>query len=164
VRIPISSAYREGEVYALGKLESGRLSRGDELILVPSAVPVTVTQILIADTPVETAESGDMVRLKVSLPRSSGDEDIPAGACLCSPLPPPQPVTRFQVCPYLSLSPSLSLPFSHSVLPFPCLSLSHSGQCIRQPFARPLASCLRALTIQRARAHAANILNSNRRP
>jgi peptide chain release factor subunit 3 len=75
VRIPISSAYRDGDVYALGKLESGRLSCGDELLLLPPAHMVKVTQILISDAEVEMAESGDMVRLKVSLPKSCGEED-----------------------------------------------------------------------------------------
>ena len=83
LRILVSSAYREGEVFALGKVESGKVDVGRDLVLMPGAKGVKVLQILVDDDDFPTAEAGDIVRLKVSMAKGYGEDDVTPGSVLC---------------------------------------------------------------------------------
>ena len=45
LRIPVSSAYRDGEVFVMGKIESGRVAVGQDLVLMPKGLSAKVLQV-----------------------------------------------------------------------------------------------------------------------
>ncbi|EKX45172.1 hypothetical protein GUITHDRAFT_94733 [Guillardia theta CCMP2712] len=65
VRFQVSCAYRETDVYLLGKLECGVIRAGEELLLLPDNSVITITQIFFESTSVEESSAGDILRLKV---------------------------------------------------------------------------------------------------
>jgi len=78
VRFQVSCAYRETDVYLLGKLECGVIRAGEELLLLPDNSVITITQIFFESTSVEESSAGDILRLKVK----GCTEDVPAGSIL----------------------------------------------------------------------------------
>jgi len=67
VRVPITDKYRDrGLTTVLGKIESGVITKGDQLVFVPNKIPVEVMSIMISDTvTVRTAKAGENVKITV---------------------------------------------------------------------------------------------------
>ncbi|RMX52686.1 hypothetical protein pdam_00004235 [Pocillopora damicornis] len=71
LRIPISERYKDMGTVVLGKVESGKLSKGETLLLMPNKVSVEVLGIIF-----DEEERGAAV---------AGDNDVSPGFVLCSP-------------------------------------------------------------------------------
>jgi len=94
VMIPISEKYKDMGTVVVGKIESGRLRKGDNMLLMPNKVPVEVAGItneMDEETPV--ALCGDNVRVRL---RGIDDEDITPGFVLTSPSKPVHSVRAFE--------------------------------------------------------------------
>ena len=92
LRVPILDRYQERGTIAMGKVESGLLESGKKLIIMPTKMAVTVTQVFINDLPVRTAKPGENVTMKVNV---NGDE-IQKGFVLCEPVNPILHVSSFK--------------------------------------------------------------------
>ncbi|KAM7535702.1 hypothetical protein Aperf_G00000088999 [Anoplocephala perfoliata] len=82
LRIPISDRFKDMGTYIVGKIESGSLTRGQTLTMMPNRVSVEVIQILIDDVEVDGSVAGDNVKLKL---KNVEEEDVSPGFVLCSP-------------------------------------------------------------------------------
>lgn len=82
LRIPLSERYKDMGTIVLGKVESGKLDKGEALMLMPNKVPVEVLGITFDEEERSTALAGDNVKLKL---RGIEEEDISPGFVLCSP-------------------------------------------------------------------------------
>ncbi|VDL62729.1 unnamed protein product [Hymenolepis diminuta] len=82
LRIPISDRFKDMGTYVVGKIESGSLTRGMTLTMMPNRVSVEVLQILNDDEEVEGSAAGDNVKLKL---KNVEEEDVSPGFVLCSP-------------------------------------------------------------------------------
>ncbi|KAF9534359.1 eukaryotic polypeptide chain release factor 3 [Crepidotus variabilis] len=92
--MPISEKYKDMGTVVVGKIESGHLKKGDNLILMPNKTPVEVTAIHNEmEDEVERALSGDNVRIRL---RGVDDEDISPGFVLTSPNKPIHAVRQFE--------------------------------------------------------------------
>jgi len=82
LRIPITDKYRDrGMTTVLGKIESGQISKGDQLVFIPNKIPVEVTQIMINDiSTVRTAKAGENVKVVL---RGVDEDQIHRGFVLC---------------------------------------------------------------------------------
>lgn len=82
LRIPLSERYKDMGTVVLGKVESGRISKGDSLMLMPNKVPVEVLGIVFDEEERSGAVAGDNVKLKL---RGIEEEDVSPGFVLCTP-------------------------------------------------------------------------------
>ncbi|KAK2571598.1 Eukaryotic peptide chain release factor GTP-binding subunit ERF3B [Acropora cervicornis] len=82
LRIPLSERYKDMGTIVLGKVESGKLDKGEALMLMPNKVPVEVLGITFDEEERSAALAGDNVKLKL---RGIEEEDISPGFVLCSP-------------------------------------------------------------------------------
>lgn len=82
LRVPISERYKDMGTVVLGKVESGKLSKGDSLMLMPNKVPVEVLGIIFDEEERSGALAGDNVKLKL---RGIEEEDVSPGFVLCAP-------------------------------------------------------------------------------
>ncbi|KAF8529198.1 P-loop containing nucleoside triphosphate hydrolase protein [Hysterangium stoloniferum] len=92
--IPISEKYKDMGTIVVGKIECGRLHKGDTLVLMPNHTHVEVSAIyneLEAELP--AAQCGDNVRIRI---RGIDDEDISPGFVLTSPNNPVRAVRQFE--------------------------------------------------------------------
>lgn len=79
-RMPIVDKYKDMGTIVMGKLESGKVAKNDTLMLMPNSTQVQVSDILIDDEEVDSADCGDNVKLKL---RNVEEEDVSAGFVLC---------------------------------------------------------------------------------
>jgi peptide chain release factor subunit 3 len=92
--LPVSEKYNELGTMVMGKIESGRVKKGDSLLLMPNKHQVEVAAIY-----TETAEEldaafcGDNIRLRL---RGVNDEEVQPGFVLTSPQNPVKAVTAFK--------------------------------------------------------------------
>ncbi|KAG8966682.1 translation termination factor GTPase eRF3 [Tulasnella sp. 419] len=92
--MPISEKYKDMGTVVVGKIESGRLRKGDTLLLMPNKVTVEVAAINNEmEEEVPYALSGDNVRIRL---RGIEDEDISPGFVLTSPNKPVHAVKQFE--------------------------------------------------------------------
>ncbi|KAJ7340250.1 Eukaryotic peptide chain release factor GTP-binding subunit ERF3A [Desmophyllum pertusum] len=82
LRVPISERYKDMGTVVLGKVESGKLAKGDSLLLMPNKVPVEVLGIIFDEEEKSGAVAGDNVKLKL---RGVEEEDVSPGFVLCAP-------------------------------------------------------------------------------
>lgn len=82
LRIPISERYKDMGTVVLGKVESGKLNKGDSLLLMPNKVSVEVLGIIFDEEERSGAVAGDNVKLKL---RGVEEEDVSPGFVLCAP-------------------------------------------------------------------------------
>jgi bifunctional enzyme CysN/CysC len=75
-----------------GTVVSGRVSRGDELMAIPSGVTVRVASILVGERQTETVQAGSAVALTLE-----GEHDIVRGDLLVSPKARPEVADQFKV-------------------------------------------------------------------
>lgn len=93
VIMPVSEKYKDMGTIVVGKLESGRLRRGDSLLMMPNHVTVEVSTIYNElEDEVPSGFAGDNVRVRL---RGVDDEDISPGFVLTSPGRPVHAVKQF---------------------------------------------------------------------
>ncbi|KAG8832127.1 translation termination factor GTPase eRF3 [Serendipita sp. 399] len=93
VMIPVSEKYKDMGTLIVGKIESGRVRKGDPLLMMPNHVSVEVTALYNEmEEEILSAFSGDNVRLRL---RGVDDEDISPGFVLTSPAKPVHAVKQF---------------------------------------------------------------------
>lgn len=94
VMMPVSEKYKDMGTIVVGKLESGRLRRGDILLLMPNHTSVEVSAIFNElEDEVQSAFCGDNVRIRL---KGVDDEDISTGFVLTSPANPVHAVRQFE--------------------------------------------------------------------
>ncbi|KAH7107967.1 eukaryotic polypeptide chain release factor 3 [Auriculariales sp. MPI-PUGE-AT-0066] len=92
--IPVSEKYKDMGTIVVGKIESGRLRKGDTLLLMPNRSTVDVAAIYNEmEEEVPGAISGDNVRIRL---RGVDDEEINPGFVLTSPSKPVHAVRQFE--------------------------------------------------------------------
>uniref|UniRef100_A0A0W0FCN6 Eukaryotic peptide chain release factor GTP-binding subunit n=1 Tax=Moniliophthora roreri TaxID=221103 RepID=A0A0W0FCN6_MONRR len=92
--MPVSEKYKDMGTIVVGKIESGHIRKGDELLLMPNKDVVEVTALYSEmDDELEYAVCGDNVRLRL---RGVDDEDISPGFVLTSLLKPIHAVRQFE--------------------------------------------------------------------
>jgi len=92
--MPISEKYKDMGTVIVGKIESGHIKKGENLLLMPNKVPVEVAAIYTElEEEVERALCGDNVRIRI---RGIDDEDISPGFVLSSPIKPIHSVRQFE--------------------------------------------------------------------
>lgn len=92
--MPISEKYKDMGTIVVGKIESGHLTKGESLILMPNKVEVKVAALFNElEEEVNTAFVGDNVRIRLN---GIDDEDINPGYVLTSPSKPIHAVTKFE--------------------------------------------------------------------
>ncbi|TEB36783.1 hypothetical protein FA13DRAFT_1762080 [Coprinellus micaceus] len=92
--MPISEKYKDMGTIVVGKVESGHLSKGESLILMPNKVEVKVSALFNEiEEEVNTAFVGDNVRIRLN---GVDDEDVTPGYVLSSLSKPIHSVTRFE--------------------------------------------------------------------
>ncbi|KAK9839006.1 hypothetical protein WJX74_007734 [Apatococcus lobatus] len=80
-RMSIIDKYRDMGTIAMGKSESGMVSKGDGLFVMPNKVPVSVVTIFRDDAEVDAAKGGENLRIRLT---GIEDTEISAGFVLCS--------------------------------------------------------------------------------
>lgn len=94
VMIPVSEKYKDMGTIVVGKLESGRLKKGESLLLMPNRTPVEVSAMYNEmEEEVPSAISGDNVRIRL---RGIDDEDISPGFVLTNLRQPVHAVRQFE--------------------------------------------------------------------
>lgn len=82
VRLPVAEKYKEMGTMILGKLESGMISKGQNLMLMPNKVSVEVMTLFSDDYETAQAYCGENVKAKL---KGVEEEDISPGFVLCDP-------------------------------------------------------------------------------
>ncbi|KAJ3021080.1 translation termination factor GTPase eRF3 [Thoreauomyces humboldtii] len=91
--MPVADKFKEMGTVVTGKIESGRIRKGQRVILMPNKQKAEISAILSEDQELTSAKSGDNVRLRL---RGIEEEDILPGFVLCSPKNPVHAVTVFE--------------------------------------------------------------------
>lgn len=93
MRMPLLDKFRDGgKNLLLGKVESGKVSNGQDITFEPGGITGKVTSIFVANLEVEEAGAGENIRLCVS---GVSDEHIVPGSVMCGS-PPVATVERFE--------------------------------------------------------------------
>lgn len=94
LKMPVSEKYSDMGTFVVGKLESGKILKGESLLLMPNRSQVEVVTILNeTDDEVPAAVSGDNVRVKL---KGVEPEDVHPGYVLSDPKDPVHVVTKFE--------------------------------------------------------------------
>ncbi|PWN53684.1 hypothetical protein IE53DRAFT_408489 [Violaceomyces palustris] len=94
LKMPISEKYSDMGTVVVGKLESGKIKKGDSLMLMPNKTSVEAVAIFNEmEEEVPAAISGDNVRVKI---KGIDHEDVNVGYVLTDPTHPVHVVTRFE--------------------------------------------------------------------
>ena len=92
--LPVSEKYKDMGTIVVGKIESGRLKRGDSLVMMPNHTEVEVSAIYDEqEEEIPHAICGDNVRIRI---KGVDDEDITTGFVLTSLNSPVHAVKRFE--------------------------------------------------------------------
>ncbi|XP_074576832.1 uncharacterized protein LOC141833319 [Curcuma longa] len=92
VRMPIIDKYKDMGTVVMGKIESGSISEGDNLLVMPNKASVKVLSIICDENKVRRAGPGENVRVKLA---GVEEEDILAGFVLSSVAKPIGAVSEF---------------------------------------------------------------------
>ncbi|GAA6012721.1 hypothetical protein JCM10207_005337 [Rhodosporidiobolus poonsookiae] len=91
--MPISEKYPDMGCIVVGKVESGKVRKGQDLLLMPNKTPVNVQTIYNeVEEEIPMALSGDNIRVRL---RGIEDTDVNVGFVLTSPSAPVKTVTQF---------------------------------------------------------------------
>ncbi|XP_008312976.1 eukaryotic peptide chain release factor GTP-binding subunit ERF3A [Cynoglossus semilaevis] len=82
VRLPIVDKYKDMGTVVLGKLESGSISKAQQLVMMPNRHTVEVLSLLSDDLETEDAAPGENLKLRL---KGIEEEEILPGFILCSP-------------------------------------------------------------------------------
>ncbi|KAI8835342.1 hypothetical protein BC829DRAFT_406478 [Chytridium lagenaria] len=88
---PTSS--RTWERLLLGKIESGRVRKGQQLLIMPNKKVAEVMAIFLEDEEKQVANSGENIRLRL---KNVEEEDVLPGFVVCTPKRPVHAVTAFE--------------------------------------------------------------------
>ena len=92
--MPVSEKYKDMGCIVVGKIESGRVQRGETLMMMPNQTEVEVSAIYNEmEDEVNHAICGDNVRIRL---RGVDDEEISPGFVLTSPSNPIHAVRQFE--------------------------------------------------------------------
>jgi len=84
LRIPVTDRYKEmGLVHILGKVEGGVIQKGQNVVLMPSKIPLKIAQLTIDDRAVKSAGPGENVRLGIA--GGIEESDVSIGNVICDP-------------------------------------------------------------------------------
>ena len=81
LRLPVADKYRDMGTVVIGKIESGRLTKGQTVSIMPNRMNVEVLQLWSDDVEAEEAEAGDNVKVKL---KNVEEEDALVGFVICS--------------------------------------------------------------------------------
>mmetsp|Transcript_10998 Transcript_10998/g.33962 ORF Transcript_10998/g.33962 Transcript_10998/m.33962 type:complete len:575 (+) Transcript_10998:479-2203(+) len=82
LRIPVLDRYYERGCVAMGKVEAGRIAKGDKVIIMPTRTETRIEQIYMNDTvPVASAKPGENVNIKLGA--NVNVEDVCKGFVIC---------------------------------------------------------------------------------
>ncbi|WWC63787.1 translation elongation factor Tu [Kwoniella dejecticola CBS 10117] len=91
---PVQEKYAELGTMVMGKIEAGRMKKGDSVILMPNKTPVEISTIYTETMEeLDIAFAGDNVRCRIS---GISDKDITPGFVICSTAKPVKTVTAFK--------------------------------------------------------------------
>ncbi|UZJ55087.1 hypothetical protein CBS101457_004407 [Exobasidium rhododendri] len=94
LKMPISEKYTDMGTVVVGKLESGKVRKGDTMLLMPNRTSVEVLSIFNeVEEEVPAAISGDNVRIKI---KGVDHEDVSVGFVLTDPRKPVNVVRQFE--------------------------------------------------------------------
>jgi len=95
LRMPITDKYRDrGAVVVLGKVESGQITKGDTLVIVPNKVQVEVLGLFTSETTaVKTAKAGENVRVLI---KGIDEENVHRGYLLSDKTKPVACQAKFE--------------------------------------------------------------------
>ncbi|XP_055017151.1 eukaryotic peptide chain release factor GTP-binding subunit ERF3A [Boleophthalmus pectinirostris] len=82
VRLPIVDKYKDMGTVVLGKLESGSISKAQQLVMMPNRHTVEVLSLLSDDVETDDAAPGENLKLRL---KGIEEEEILPGFILCSP-------------------------------------------------------------------------------
>lgn len=80
LRLPIVDKYKDMGTIVLGKIESGKLRRGDQVILMPNKQVCEIMTLWSDEEDVDAARSGENVKMKL---RGVEEEEVSPGFVLC---------------------------------------------------------------------------------
>lgn len=81
LRIPIVDRYKDMGTLVLGKVESGVINRGDQVVLMPNRTQVEVMQLWSDDIETDLANPGENVKIKL---KNVEEEDVSQGFVICT--------------------------------------------------------------------------------
>jgi peptide chain release factor subunit 3 len=90
---PIADRFKDMGTIVLGKLESGKIRKGQTVMIMPNKKIAEVSAIFMEDSEIPMAKCGDNVRLRL---KNVEEEDVSSGFVLCSPRHPVHTVTAFE--------------------------------------------------------------------
>ncbi|KAJ1650974.1 translation termination factor GTPase eRF3 [Dispira simplex] len=93
LRMPISEKYKDMGTVVVGKIESGHMRKGQQVVLMPDRKMCEVTAIQSEDTDITMAVSGDNVHVRL---RGVEEEEISVGYVMCDTKHPVHSVTAFE--------------------------------------------------------------------
>ncbi|KAJ3109641.1 translation termination factor GTPase eRF3 [Phlyctochytrium planicorne] len=91
--MPISDKFKDMGTVVLGKIESGRVKKGQNVMVMPNKKMAEIMTIYMEDSEKEVAQSGENVRLRL---KNVEEEDVLSGFVLCTPKRPVHAVTAFE--------------------------------------------------------------------
>jgi peptide chain release factor subunit 3 len=80
--MPLQDKYKDMGTVVMGKIESGTVRRGDNLLVMPNKIPVKVVAIFRDADEVQAAKPGENLRIRLS---GVEEEDITPGYVVCGP-------------------------------------------------------------------------------
>ncbi|KAI3834985.1 hypothetical protein MKX03_007278, partial [Papaver bracteatum] len=93
VRMPIIDKFKDMGTVLMGKIQSGSIREGDNLVVLPNKAHVKVLAVYCDENKVRHSAPGENVRVKLS---GIEEEDILEGSVLCSTANPITAVTEFK--------------------------------------------------------------------
>jgi peptide chain release factor subunit 3 len=91
--IPITEKHRDMGTYVVGKIESGQVKVGQNVLIMPNKRAAEVAAIFLEEEEVQAAQCGDNVRLRL---RGVEEEEISIGFVLCAAKHPVHTVIAFE--------------------------------------------------------------------
>ncbi|ORX91349.1 hypothetical protein K493DRAFT_317330 [Basidiobolus meristosporus CBS 931.73] len=91
--IPITEKYKDMGTIVVGKIESGKIRKGQSILLMPNKKPAEISAIYSEEDEVELAICGDNVRVRL---RGVEEEEISVGFVMCDTKKPVRCVSAFE--------------------------------------------------------------------
>jgi len=95
IRFPVVDKYKDlGVLYAIGKIEAGIITKGQQILIMPIKLTAKVSAIYVSeDTEVKRAKAGESVRIAI---QGVEEGDLLTGYVICDTQSPVKIVTEFQ--------------------------------------------------------------------
>ncbi|KAJ3216590.1 translation termination factor GTPase eRF3 [Dinochytrium kinnereticum] len=91
--MPISDKFKDMGTVVSGKIESGRVRKGQQVLIMPNKKIAEVMAIFQEEEEKNTAQSGENVRIRL---KNVEEEDVLSGFVVCTPKRPVHAVTAFE--------------------------------------------------------------------